>query len=169
VRHRRNPDERIRRLERLAAQGDQDAARELANALLRSGQLTVQDLVRLGAPAVEVLPQDLVERLHNLLQPGWELIHKSFDLRAQEEWVGVSRFWSEDAAWAEAATRLVPLMEQGYQDIDWPEEEDVHALVEGMREALASGDWREAVAFAREIQQEYELDEEGNRVEVRRV
>jgi hypothetical protein len=114
-----NPDESVQRLRRAASAGDAAAARALAGELLRRGQLSVQELAILGAPAREAILQadhQLLLAASSVLTPSvWVMAHSYTSSDALDgrldSYTDQALYHAPQPAWAHAFREAVGVAE----------------------------------------------------------
>jgi len=146
----KNPDSREQELRRMAATGDPRAAHALAQSLLRSGRLTVQDLASLGTPAADALPEDLRKALVQVLAPRVWTLNVSWDDPCRGPGSSARVFLSEATAFREAALLALDAIRSSTADLDTedPEQADVIEGARSAEEFLRAGDPQAAFSEA---------------------
>jgi hypothetical protein len=130
---RRNADTHDQELRRRAASGDARAAHALAQNLLRSGRLTVQDLAGLGKPAADALLPPMKAAVVRALLPidVWVVAHQT-DTPGRGSSTGSTLYLERAPARADAARRAAEIVLGALGDYD------PATLDEGARDLLES-------------------------------
>jgi hypothetical protein len=170
---RRNADTYERALRRRAVGGDAEAAHALAQALLRHGRLTVNELATLGRPAGAVLTPELKQGVFRAILPltVWTLTHSwEYPGRGSERASFV--YVVEEEAFAEGARRIATIVIRSLEPWEAVEEDNQETL-DDSRRALAlldEGKAREAWRLVRnDLDRLGDYDEDDNRVAIHRT